>query len=248
LKTRTLLAAGFLAASCIAVTAPAAVADPAPSPSPSPTPTTSESEAPTATPSATNAVECGKVTLTFTNPTKYDHTFDYRVDNQRPKYRPISTEAIKEGPFAGKKFNWRYNPVKVAAGKSETVTVPFRARTGTHQVSYWLQVGPEQKWFLAPVTVSVKSNCRTSTKAPEFKQPRCSDKDAHIVTTATPNVRYYYQTSRRRKTALVDGDNKVRAGSSGVVIAVGSSRSATLHGKKSWSVEFEQAPSAYTCS
>lgn len=245
MKTRTLLAAGFLAASSIAVTAQAAVADPTPTPTPSATQSTTP--AAVATPSATNVVECGKVTLTFVNPTKYDHAFDYRVDNQRPKYRPLSGDAIKEGPYAGKKFSWRYNPVKVAAGKTETVTVPVAPRSGTHQVSYWLQAGPEQKWFLAPVTVSVKSSCRASTKAPEFKQPRCSDKSAHIVTTATPGVRYYYQAGRRRAT-LAAGDNKVRAGSSGVVTAVGTSKSTLLWGKKSWTVKFDEAPSAYTCS
>ncbi|MEO3875066.1 hypothetical protein ABGB18_40285 [Nonomuraea sp. B12E4] len=231
------------------MTAQAAVAEPTPSPSAEPTATATATTLPASTdvPSATNAVECGKVTLTFNNPTKYEHTFDYRVDNQRPKYRPISPDVIKEGPFAGKKFDWRYNPVKVAAGKTQKVTVPFKAKSGTHQVSYWLQAGPEQKWFLAPVKVSVKSTCTTGTKAPEFKQPRCSDKNAHIVTAATPGVRYYYQ-SGRRKTALVEGDNKVRAGSSGVVIAVGTSRATVLWGKKSWPVKFDKAPSRYTCS
>ncbi|MBF8185620.1 hypothetical protein ITP53_07690 [Nonomuraea sp. K274] len=247
MKTLSFLAAGFLAASSIAVTAQAAVADPTESPTATPAPAATATEAPATVPSATNAVECGKVTLTFNNPTKYDHTFDYRVDNQQAKRGPISGEVIKEGPFAGEKFSSRYNPVKVVAGKSKTVAVPFLARSGNHRVSYWLQVGPEQKWFLAPVTVSVKTACKTATTAPTFKQPRCSDKDAHIVTTATPNVRYYYQTGLR-KVALADGDNKVRAGSSGTVVAVATSSAAILSGKKRWSIKFDKAPSTYTCS
>ena len=60
-------------------------------------------------------------------------------------------------------------------------------------------------------------------------------------------MRYYYQAGRR-KAALAGGDNKVRAGSSGVVTAVGTSKSTLLWGKKSWTVKFDDAPSAYTCS
>lgn len=243
------MAAGILAIATLSATAQAAVADPQPATTTSPAASEEQkAQTPVSTvPTAQHAAECGKVTLTFTNPTKWEHTFDYRVDNQRAKYPPVSNIVIEEGPYKGKKFGWRYNPVKVAPQSSKTVEVPFRAMSGTHKVTYWLQQGPEQMWFLAPVTVDVKTFCSSRTQAPEFKQPRCSDKDAHIVTPAATGVRYYYQ-SGRRKQALVVGDNKVRAGSSGVVLAVKTSKSVILRGKTSWTVKFDKAPSAYTCS
>ncbi|MBF8190880.1 hypothetical protein ITP53_35280 [Nonomuraea sp. K274] len=101
--------------------------------------------------------------LTFNNPTRWDHTFDYRVDNQRQRYQPISREVIKEGPFAGKKFDWRYNPVKVAAGKSKTVTVPFRSGSGTrptNHTSHWSATrGTPARW------------CSRSTRPPPRRRP-----------------------------------------------------------------------------
>ncbi|MFG2077225.1 hypothetical protein [Nonomuraea maritima] len=253
MKTRTVVAAGILAIATLTATAQAAVAD-TPEPAATTTPAASQEQqqeaakAPVSTvPTAQHTAECGKVTLTFTNPTKWEHTFDYRVDSQRAKYPPVSNIEIKEGPYQGKKFGWRYNPVKVAPQSSKTVEVPFRSMSGTHKVSYWLQQGPEQKWFLAPVTVDVKTFCSSRTEAPTFKQPRCSDKDAHIDVKAVTGVRYYYQ-SGRHKQALVVGDNKVRAGSSGVVLAVKTSKSVILRGKTSWPVKFDKAPSTYTCS
>ncbi|SNS38526.1 hypothetical protein SAMN05216276_1008176 [Streptosporangium subroseum] len=233
-----LVATGLLAASALS-TATAAVADATPTPTPS---ATQAAAAPTV-PSAAAVNECGKLTLTFNNPTRFAYTFDYRVDDQRPKHPPVVDATIKEGPLAGQKFGPRYNLVKIDGVGTKTVTLPFKPNSGYHKVEWRLAEGPEQKQFLPWASATVQTSCKAVTVAPEFKQPRCSDKAAHIVIGNTPGVRYSYGFK-----ALNAGDNVVKAGSKGYVTARATSPAVKLRGKTTWPIAFDQAPSAYTCS
>jgi hypothetical protein len=99
---------------------------------------------------------CG-VDLTFDNPTAWAFSFDYRVDAEQPT-APVEAELadllIKEGPRVGQPFEPRYQVVTVEPGESTTEQVRF-TEAGDHQVTYWLNRGPEQRLFLADATTEV---------------------------------------------------------------------------------------------
>ncbi len=119
-----------------------------------------------------DASACGQVTLHFYNPTRWEFTFDYRVDNTGTAVTDeLSDIDIVEGPWAGQKVGPVYNPVlipmmDVAAWNAlpdklrhEARTITFPASSGTHRVDYWLRRGAEQNWYLATKTVYVNNGC-----------------------------------------------------------------------------------------
>jgi len=107
-----------------------------------------EEEEPSAKlPGMRDVVECGVVTLTFTNPTEFAFAGDYRVDDEAASH----VDYYGLGDF--------YQIVNMPKNSTKTVTIPFDEDTGTHTVSYRIGLGAESDWYIGWKTLEVESDC-----------------------------------------------------------------------------------------
>jgi len=171
------------------------------------------------TPTVTPTVECGKVTLQFSNPTDFLFVFDYRVDRERPKHGPVVEGAIKEGPLAGKPFGPRWNLVPVDGRKgqhSHSVTLSFPEDSGVHRVTYRLAEGGEQKMFFDwQKPVVVKTDCRPNPVrpgTPTAADPACDTQHGTLTIPAQRGVRYEMRRGSNPYRAVRAGEHQVRPG------------------------------------
>lgn len=118
------------------------------------------SKCPIMPPSMSSEVACGKIDLTFKNPTPWFFSFDYRVDNEAGTDDAYTAMQISNGPWAGLFFGQRFNTVDVPAGTNQTVNLTFGEDTGTHDVAYRLWRGAENDLYLDWVTKQVETNCK----------------------------------------------------------------------------------------
>ena len=212
-KYAKVIAVGTLAAAPL-VAAPAAYADVVPA-------------------SVTADITCGKIELTLKNPNNFLIVFDYSVDNERPRHRPVATGTIAEGPYAGKPWPARYNLVSVDGRVNVhevKKTLTFKPWTGDHKVMVRAVEGGEQKAFMLPETFTVKTNCGPKPHKPghghdpkptfphrdkdvrpadpTVQQPRCSHRRGYVVVPNTKGLRYVLDGHR----VLNKGRNLVTGG------------------------------------
>lgn len=97
--------------------------------------------------------ECGTATITWTNPTPWEFTGDYKLVGEGGGTPDEMTgQTIAEGPLAGKPFGKLYDPQPVPANGdqvSKTLTFEEDAHDGKVKVMAWVKRGPEQMSFSA---------------------------------------------------------------------------------------------------
>lgn len=258
------LTVGALAVAALVANPTAAGADPTPTPI---------TNAP-AVPAATADVECGKITITFNNPTRHLFVFDYKVDNEWPKHGPVAQGTIKEGPLAGKPWPKRYNLVTVdgRAGQDER-KVTLRFKTGTHKVAWRLAEGAEQKWFFDWQSATVKTRCKPGKDHRPGQGHHKPGKNHHhkshkkqvkrTVAPAKPSVKQPRCSVRKgfitipkvegvvyTRNGRVQRPGYVWAAPGKHVVRAQAAKGYTLkrHSSTSWTLKVDKAPSDYTCS
>lgn len=140
---------------------------PAPTSTPEPTPI------PTDRPSISSVVSCGKVDITYNNPTRFFFSGDYRIDSEQGINDQYTNLVIQNGPHAGKTFGQRFNIVDLPAGQTIIKNILFAEDSGNHLVEYRIFRGAENDWYKDWESVNVESDCEeneTPTPTPEPTQ------------------------------------------------------------------------------
>lgn len=94
---------------------------------------------------------CGKVQLTFHNPTPWLFVFDYRIDNE-PK--------VDDSPYFGTP---RWHLVPLTGNHTEDRLFEFDEDSGTHLVEWRLAEGAEQDYYFDWQSTEVESDCEVNT-------------------------------------------------------------------------------------
>lgn len=144
-------------------------------------------------PSMSSVVSCGQIEMTFTNPTRWGFSFDYRIDNEEGQPDAYSAMTIANGPWAGWLFGNRYNIVNVLAGQTENRTVAFGEDSGDHTVAYRLWRGPENDYYLDWVTREIDSDCEeniygcTDETATNYDAEATHDDESCVYPSSSPS-------------------------------------------------------------
>lgn len=144
-------------------------------------------------PSMSSVVTCGQIDMTFTNPTRWFFSFDYRVDDEDGQPDAYSTMTIANGPWAGWLFGDRYNIVDVLAGQTENRTVTFDEDSGDHTVAYRLWRGAENDYYLDWVSREVESDCEeniygcTDETATNYDAEATHDDESCVYPSSSPS-------------------------------------------------------------
>lgn len=140
-------------------------------------------------------VDCGEITLTFENSTRWEFSADWRRPGDVGTPDEYSAIVAHEGPLLGQPLGNRYNVVPVPVGTSEFV-IELDEDEDTDAVEYRLARGPEQRLFVDWNTSVVETDCEpnetTTTTATTTTMPptstttvTSSDPPTSDVTTTT---------------------------------------------------------------
>lgn len=125
----------------------------------------------------THTVECGEVTLTIENTTKWAFSADWKRPDDIGTPDDYSAIVVKEGPLKDQPLGNRFNAIPVPADTTASFVIELDEDESTTSVAYRLARGPEQKLFLDWVTVEVETDCQeeTTTTVPTTTTPPSSE-------------------------------------------------------------------------
>jgi hypothetical protein len=163
--------------------------------------------APSDRPSMWSDVSCGKVDITFNNPTRYFFSGDYRIDNEAGTDDQYTNTQIQNGPHAGKYFGQRFNIVDLLAGQTVVKNLTFGEDTGIHNVAYRIFRGAENDWYLDWEEVQVESDCEPNEEPTPTPTPSSDDVLSQLSTVDPSCDSDEVKASHRIKINNVDQKN-----------------------------------------
>lgn len=132
----------------------------------------------------THEVDCGEVTLTIENTTRWNFSADWKRPDDVGTPDAYSALVVKEGPLKDQPLGNRFNVIDVPANETITRAIELDEDESTASVAYRLARGPEQKLFLDWVVIEVETDCQPDATTTTTSTTTTTT----TVTTTTPTT------------------------------------------------------------